>query len=236
MDVTQTGTRVAYGAFAAAPDRTADDTAQDTASDTGSGTAISSDFETFLKMLTVQMENQDPLNPIESSDYAVQLATFSGVEQQVQTNDLLKALQTQLGVMSMSDLAGWVGMEARAPVSAQFDLAPITVTPTPAPGATKTFMVVRDASGAQVDRLEIPVTNDPVEWAGLDQNGTLFPKGEYSFELQSYNQTSLIAEEPMSVYAQVVEAKVVEGQTVLILDSGDEIPAAEVEALRAPDS
>ena len=43
---------------------------------------INSDFETFLKMLTAQMENQDPLNPIESSDYAVQLATFSGVEQQ----------------------------------------------------------------------------------------------------------------------------------------------------------
>ena len=47
---------------------------------------LSSDFETFLKMLTVQLENQDPLNPVDSADYAVQLATFSGVEQQVQTN------------------------------------------------------------------------------------------------------------------------------------------------------
>ena len=52
---------------------------------------ISSDFETFLKMLTVQMENQDPLNPTDSSEYAMQLATFSGVEQQVLTNDLLNA-------------------------------------------------------------------------------------------------------------------------------------------------
>jgi flagellar basal-body rod modification protein FlgD len=57
--------------------------------DNGSGAKISSDFETFLKMLTVQMQNQDPLNPVDSSDYATQLATFSGVEQQVQTNDLL---------------------------------------------------------------------------------------------------------------------------------------------------
>ena len=47
----------------------------------GSAAAESSDFETFLKMLTVQMQNQDPLNPVESTDYAVQLATFSGVEQ-----------------------------------------------------------------------------------------------------------------------------------------------------------
>jgi hypothetical protein len=53
---------------------------------------LGSDFETFLKMLTTQMKNQDPLNPVESSEYAVQLATFSSVEQQVLTNDLLTRL------------------------------------------------------------------------------------------------------------------------------------------------
>ena len=62
-----------------------------------SNAVISSDFETFLKMLTTQMQNQDPLNPIESSDYAVQLATFSGVEQQVRTNQLLADLANQMG-------------------------------------------------------------------------------------------------------------------------------------------
>lgn len=55
------------------------------------------DFETFLKMLTTQIRNQDPLNPMEGSDFAVQLATFSGVEQQVQTNDLLQKMTDQLG-------------------------------------------------------------------------------------------------------------------------------------------
>lgn len=51
--------------------------------------ALSSDFETFLKMLTTQMENQDPLNPVDSAEFAMQLATFSGVEQQIRTNDIL---------------------------------------------------------------------------------------------------------------------------------------------------
>ena len=51
-----------------------------TDTDTASTSAISSDFETFLKMLTAQMENQDPLNPLDSQDFATQLATFSGVE------------------------------------------------------------------------------------------------------------------------------------------------------------
>ena len=43
--------------------------------------AMTTDFETFLRMLTVQMQNQNPLNPMESQEFAVQLATFSGVEQ-----------------------------------------------------------------------------------------------------------------------------------------------------------
>lgn len=52
--------------------------------------SLSSDFEVFLQMLTAQMKYQDPLNPVDSTDYATQLATFSGVEQAVLTNDLLK--------------------------------------------------------------------------------------------------------------------------------------------------
>ncbi|MEC7764643.1 MAG: flagellar hook capping FlgD N-terminal domain-containing protein [Pseudomonadota bacterium] len=224
MEISQTSTNVSYGGSAAAANAPQDN----------AKSAISSDFETFLKMLTVQMENQDPLNPIESSDYAVQLATFSGVEQQVQTNDLLKALQTQLGVMSMSDLAGWVGMEARAGVSAHFEMEPITVTPNPPTGATQTFMVVKNAAGSIVDRVEFQPSAETVQWAGLDEGGKLFPKGDYSFTLQSFNTQGLMSEEPMSVYAKVVEARVVSGQTILILDSGDEIPAAEVEALRQP--
>ena len=50
---------------------------------TKNAAVLSSDFETFLKMLTTQMQNQDPLNPVDSTDYATQLATFSSVEQQV---------------------------------------------------------------------------------------------------------------------------------------------------------
>ena len=72
---------------------------------------ISSDFDTFLKMLTAQMQNQDPLNPMDSTDYATQLATFSGVEQQARTNELLTNLGSQMAVLGMSQLAGWVGQE-----------------------------------------------------------------------------------------------------------------------------
>ena len=93
--------------------------------------AISSDFNTFLRMLTVQMKNQDPLDPIDSADYAVQLATFSGVEQQVKTNDLLAALSGQMAISGLAEMAGWVGREARAAMPGSFDGSPITISPSP---------------------------------------------------------------------------------------------------------
>ena len=76
--------------------------------DLGAGTNISSDFDTFLRMLTVQVQNQDPLNPVDATDYATQLATFSGVEQQVLTNDLLTGLQDLLGGGSLQQMGGFM--------------------------------------------------------------------------------------------------------------------------------
>ena len=57
---------------------------------------LSSDFETFIRMLTTQAKYQDPLEPIDSSEYAAQLAQFSMVEQQVKSNDILAQLATCL--------------------------------------------------------------------------------------------------------------------------------------------
>lgn len=198
------------------------------------GAMISSDFETFLKMLTVQMENQDPLNPMESTDFAVQLATFSGVEQQVQTNDLLQAMSGQLGAMSMSDLASWVGMEARAVTSTWFSDTPLTLQPDPASGAERAYIVVRNSVGDMVDRVEIPVSDESVQWAGVDAAGQPLPPGLYSFHLQSFSQDKIIADEQMAVYSEVVEARMENGQTLLVLDGGEEILASDVNALRSP--
>ena len=78
------------------------------------GGTISADFETFLRLLTAQMQHQDPLNPMESTQFASQLAEFSGVEQAVRTNDLLLGLQDALATLGMGQLGGWIGMQARA--------------------------------------------------------------------------------------------------------------------------
>jgi flagellar basal-body rod modification protein FlgD len=79
----------------------------------------------------------------------VQLATFSGVEQQVKTNEILGVLSGQLALSGLADLAGWVGKEARAPMAVRFDGAPITLSPNPAATADTVELVVRDAGGAE---------------------------------------------------------------------------------------
>ena len=136
--------------------------AQTTAPAVASSTsAISSDFETFLRMLTVQMQNQDPLNPVDSSDYAVQLATFSGVEQAVLTNDLLASLTAQMNSSGLADMANWVGKEARAAAPAYFDGTPINITPNPSVIADRAEIVVRNVSGAEVQRCLLYTSPSP---------------------------------------------------------------------------
>ncbi|MCK8463348.1 flagellar hook assembly protein FlgD [Aliiroseovarius sp. S1339] len=195
---------------------------------------ISSDFETFLKMLTAQMENQDPLNPIESSDYAVQLATFSGVEQQVRTNDLLDGLGTKLGLMGLSDIAGWVGMEARVAAPVLFDQSPVTLVPQPANGADETRLVVKNAAGDVMENRVIPMTTDPVEWAGVDQSGAPLPRGVYTFELTSLGNGRHLSTDPVQAYSKITETQNSDGKLWLILESGQKIQAETVSAIREP--
>ena len=197
-----------------------------------SETVISSDFETFLKMLTVQMENQDPLNPTDSSEYAMQLATFSGVEQQVLTNDLLNALMMQMNTTGMAQMADWVGKEARAAAPAYFDGTPITIAPNPAAVADKVELVVYDADGTEVQRAEIPKSADPIEWAGSAADGTPFTTGLYTFAVESSANGEVILNETADIYATVQEVRSENGQSILILEGGVAVQATDVTALR----
>lgn len=194
---------------------------------------VSSDFETFLRMLTVQMQNQDPLNPTDSTAFAEQLATFSGVEQSVLTNDLLSAMILQMGTNGMAQMADWVGKEARSAAPAYFDGSPITLAPNPAAIADKVELIVFDADGDEVQRMEIPVSSDPIEWAGTQADGTPFPSGIYQFQIDSYSANGeVILSEVSDVYARVIEVRSENGEAMLILEGDVPVLASAVSALR----
>lgn len=197
-----------------------------------SGRVISSDFNTFLRMLTVQMQNQDPLDPIDSADYAVQLATFSGVEQQVKTNELLGALSGQIALSGLAELASWVGREVRAAMPARFDGSPITLSPNPVANADTAELVVRDAQGREISRSPIPVSAGPIEWAGVAADGSPLPPGLYRFEVVSLSAGQPLRTDPAELYARVNEVRAEGGKTVLVLEGGVTVASDAVTGLR----
>ncbi len=195
-------------------------------------TQISSDFETFLQMLTAQMQYQDPLNPIDSTDYATQLATFSGVEQAVQTNDLLKALTSQLGVGGLSDMAAWVGKEVRAAAPAMFEGQPIKLYPQSLNTAQSWEISVSNTQGEEVARIPLPPGASSVDWDGTLAGGLLAPDGTYSFTAIGRSDGQIITEAEVETYASVTEARLDAGQQVLILKGDVAVPFDSVTAVR----
>ena len=194
---------------------------------------ISSDFDTFLKMLTAQIQNQDPMNPIDSADYAVQLATFSSVEQQTLTNQKLDALAGLMGVQGMAQLAPWVGQEARSAAPVYMNGSPVTLHPTPQFGADRAILVVKDQSGNTVAREDVPTQTAPYSWTGQDITGAPLPTGTYSLSLESYSQGVQIATSAVESYARIQEVQTGPSGPRLILTGGVSLSADEITALRS---
>lgn len=200
------------------------------------GTMISSDFQTFLLMLTTQIQNQNPLNPMESTEFAQQLATFSGVEQQVKTNALLETLSGKLGLSGLSQLAPWVGMEARVDAPVMFDGAPLTLYPAPASGADQAILVAYDLQGREVGRSPAAVSTAPVDWAGVDAEGAPLPPGAYSFRLESYAGGELVNTSAVQAYGTITEVRNGLSGVELVLEGGAIIATSDIAALRAAGS
>lgn len=203
---------------------------------TTTSAVISSDFETFLQMLTTQARYQDPLEPVDSSEFAAQLAQFSMVEQQVLSNDLLAALGSQFGAGNMAQMAGWIGMEARTSAPVRFDSSSLTIAPASEAGADEAVLVVYDASGAEAMRQQIAVGNAPFEWSGIKTDGSQLPPGNYSFAVESKSLGVTTSTIPAESYARITEARRQGEETQLILNGGSSVSASQVGALREPAS
>ncbi|QDY70166.1 flagellar hook capping FlgD N-terminal domain-containing protein [Qingshengfaniella alkalisoli] len=194
---------------------------------------ISSDFETFLVMLTAQMENQDPLNPVDSSDYAVQLATFSSVEQQVMTNDLLKEMIGASGSDNLAQMSDWVGMDARLSGLAEFAGGPVELYFDVPTAATKSEIVLTDKDGNDVRKIDVTGRKSPLTWDGLTNTGALADTGAYTAMLVRYgadgNVTGAIN---VDSYATVSEVRNSGGATEIMTQTGAVISTESIVALR----
>ncbi|MBP7003065.1 flagellar hook capping FlgD N-terminal domain-containing protein [Amaricoccus sp.] len=194
--------------------------------------ANATDFETFLTLLTTQLRNQDPLKPTESTEFVAQLASFSGVEQQVRTNDRLDQIYSALGGGASAGLAAWIGREVRAPAQAAFDGVPVAVETTPVDGADSAVLVVTNDFGEVVARRAVDPTDATLSWDGTDALGASLPHGLYSFTVESLKDDEVIGTGEGQVFATVSEVRIEDGGPVLVLDGGGKVSVDDVTALR----
>jgi flagellar basal-body rod modification protein FlgD len=144
------------------------------------------DKNSFLKLLTAQLQYQDPLNPMDNSAFVAQLAQFSSVEQLQSANARLDTLAIAQASNNQLQATGLVGKEVR------FKTDAVTVTERGAKTkfelnldgkADETSVIISDSNGKVVRTLKpgaLPAGTNALEWDGLDSQGNPVPKGDYS--------------------------------------------------------
>lgn len=113
-----------------------------------SAATLSTNFDTFLTILTAQIQNQDPLEPMDSTQLTEQLVQFSGVEQQIRVNTQLETLIAATNSSAGASLSGYLGQEAEIDsAGAQFTGEPVKWRYELPSDASSTTVTVTDAMG-----------------------------------------------------------------------------------------
>lgn len=176
-----------------------DPTAAGTASGTQQNNALSQlsgNFNTFLTLLTTQLQNQDPLSPMDSNQFTQQLVEFSGVEQQINTNDNLKTLIGLTQSQGVNNAVGYLGKtvtltNGKAALSGGAANWTYALNNT----AATTALTVTDANGkvVYVTQGETGAGAHNFAWDGKSNAGSDLPDGTYTLTVtaQDSNGTNV---------------------------------------------
>ena len=143
--------------------------------------------EDFLSLLVTQLQHQDPLNPMDSTDFTAQLAQFSSLEQLTNMSGQLEELTTAQTAFTNSQAVGYIGHTVLSNGNAfSFDgQDPAGMTLDLQAPAHNVFLSVYDATGAVVASFEagsMAAGRQTALWNGQDNNGNLLAGGDYRFE------------------------------------------------------
>ncbi len=149
--------------------------------------SLGQDFDQFLRLLTTQLQNQDPLSPMDSTEFTNQLVSFSQVEQSIKQNDQLEKLLsmqtlnlTALGVSFIGkdvEITGDTFMKKETgSVRLSYDV--------PETAISGTISILND-DGEVVwsQNMEKDMGRHDLEWDGLDNNDQPLPAGEYTIKI-----------------------------------------------------
>lgn len=162
-----------------------------TTGQTGTDAATLADnFNTFLVLLTAQLQNQDPLAPMDSTQFTQQLVQFSQVEQQIRTNEQMETLVGQYQAASASAALSYLGKDAIIEADETY-LAGGEANwayELEDGGAEHVTITVRDSAGRAVYTTEdVPITEGEhlFTWDGVKSNGETAADGVYTLEIEA---------------------------------------------------
>jgi flagellar basal-body rod modification protein FlgD len=143
--------------------------------------SVASTYDNFLKLLTTQLKNQDPLDPTDSSEFTNQLVQFSQVEQQINLNAKFDKLLTSNQAAQVLQASNYIGKNVEAEGSTLTVEAPASITYWMTKDASSVTAVIKDSNGNVVQTLspDGKSGSHTITWDGRKNDGSLLPVGTY---------------------------------------------------------
>lgn len=151
------------------------------------------DFDQFLTLLTTQLQNQDPTNPMDSNEMTNQLVQFASVEQQIASNKNLEEMLNLLNASSDATAISYIDKEIQVEGdTTSYAGQPITFGYEPEFGAEELQVLVLDAGGRTVREFDgqTSAQRHTLTWDGTDENGDPVDPGTYQFVVSATDAES----------------------------------------------
>jgi flagellar basal-body rod modification protein FlgD len=144
---------------------------------------IAGNFQSFLQLLTTQLQNQNPLSPLDTNQFTQQLVEFAGVQQQINTNDSLSTLVSLQQTAQSSQALEFVGKTAVVKGSTTSLTNSEAAWGLNIAAASQVTINITNSTGATVYTSSIAANagnNQTFTWNGLGTDGTQQPDGTYT--------------------------------------------------------
>lgn len=182
---------------------------------------IGEEFNNFLQLLTAQIKNQDPLSPLDSTQFVEQLATFSSLEQQVKTNVSLEGIASMIGDLHAIVANDWLGQEvAVASKHVAYEGKPVEFEVNPSLAHDQAVLTVTDSQNNVVWQEALDPSTERYSWDGniANQNAEA-ASGIYQFQLDLFKGGQPIAQTDAEFISKVTALGNENGKLVLGTDN-----------------
>ncbi|WP_336489165.1 flagellar hook assembly protein FlgD [Methylobacterium nigriterrae] len=182
-------------------------TAGTTATGTGTNSQeIAGNFQQFLTLLTTQLKNQNPLDPMDTNQFTQQLVQFAQVEQQLKSNDRLDSILSSAKSASSASATSFIGQTVTADgKSAQLQDGSATWNLNPARAAAKATITITDSKGNVVgtQTKSLSAGAQTFTWDGRNSAGLTSPDGQYTITVNAADTTGQTVSVDLSVNGKV---------------------------------